>query len=98
MEKTGEMDGGPWSRGTRAMATAVSTAAPARSLQGPELKQLLHQLRKTDNLTNWFYILRTYVYLVLVIGGAVWFFESQAVWGISFWWNVPVALLAGCLV
>src|SRR6185295_13533991 len=69
------------SKGTRAMSVAVSTAAPARSLQGPELKQLLHQLRKTDNLTNWLYILRTYIYLVLVIGAAVWFFASQPEWG-----------------
>jgi fatty acid desaturase len=80
------------------MATAISAAAHPKSLQDPELRQTLHQLRKTDNLTNWLYLLRTYLYFILVIGGAVWFFEYQVQSGLSFWWNVPVALVAIVLV
>src|SRR5436190_731931 len=82
----------------REMATASLPTSTSKTLQDPQLKQILHQLRKTDNLTNWYYLLRTYVYLVLVIGGAVWFFEYQAREGLSFWWNVPVALVAIILV
>jgi fatty acid desaturase len=77
------------------MSTAV---APRKSLSDPELKAVLQELRRTDNVTNWWYILRTYLYLALVIGGAVWFFESRGALGLSWWWNVPVALVAVVLV
>src|SRR5436853_6315874 len=79
---------------------SVSVSAPpeVKSLSDPALKDQLQQLRQTDNLTNWYYLVRTYLYLVLVIGGAVWFFEWQAGEGFSFWWNVPVALVSIVLV
>ncbi len=77
----------------------MSTAeAPARTLSDPDLKAALQELRRTDNVTNWWYVLRTYVYLVLVIGGAVWFFETREALELSWWWNVPVALVAIVLV
>jgi fatty acid desaturase len=66
----------------------------ALSLKGPELKLELQRLRQTDNLTNCYYILRTWVLLALAIGGAVAFYQYQASAGISFWWNVPVTILA----
>ncbi|HEY1191568.1 MAG TPA: fatty acid desaturase [Gemmata sp.] len=77
------------------MATAE---APTRSLSDPALKTALQELRKTDNLTNWWYLARTYLYLVLVLGGAVWFFESRPELGVPWWVNVPVALVAVVLV
>src|SRR5687767_6667184 len=78
---------------TEAMEATMSTGIAARkSLSDPDLKAALQELRRTDNVTNWWYILRTYLYLALVIGGAVWFFESGAPLGLSWWWNVPVAL------
>src|SRR5262249_18264013 len=76
----------------------MSTTAATKTLNDPEFKARLQDLRRTDNLTNWYYIARTYLYLFLVIGGAVWFFESRADWGISWWWNVPVAVTAVFLV
>ena len=60
----------------------------------PALIDRIHELRKTDNTTNWYFLIRTWVYLVLVLGVAVWFFVSRADWGLSWWWNVPVALVA----
>lgn len=75
-----------------------TTEAPAKSLSDPALKAALQELRKTDNLTNWWYVLRTYVYLALVIGGAVWFFESRAALELPWALNVPVALVAIVLV
>src|SRR5262245_26781421 len=79
------------------MANAVLDAPP-KSLSGPELKEQLQRLRQTDNLTNWFYLVRSYVLLALAIGGAVYFIEYRATWGLHWAWNVPVALVAIVLV
>ncbi|MBN9118341.1 MAG: fatty acid desaturase [Planctomycetes bacterium] len=77
----------------------MSTAeAPAKSLSDPALKAALQDLRRTDNLTNWWYVLRTYLYLALVIGGAVWFFENRESLELPWALNVPVALVAIVLV
>jgi fatty acid desaturase len=77
------------------VATAPLTE---KSLKGPELKATLQRLRQTDNWTNWFYIARTYLYLALVIGGTIWFYDAQMTTGFSFWWNVPVTLFAIVLI
>ncbi len=77
------------------MATAE---APTTSLSARELKAALQELRRTDNLTNWWYLARTYAFLALVIGGAVWFFEARESLGLSWWLNVPVALVAVVLI
>ncbi|MDW8242959.1 MAG: fatty acid desaturase [Thermogemmata sp.] len=76
--------------------TMTSVAAP--QLSDPDFKQRLQELRQTDNWTNWYYLVRTWVYLAVVIGGAIWFFEQRAEWGLSWGWNVPVAVLAIILV
>ena len=71
---------------------------PPKSLADPALKAKLQELRRTDNLTNWFYLAGVYLYLAAVIGGAVWFFEAREALGLSWWLNVPVAILAIILV
>ncbi|MBY0514601.1 MAG: fatty acid desaturase, partial [Gemmataceae bacterium] len=71
----------------------MATATAPKSLSDPALKARLQDLRRTDNLTNWWFLLRTYLYLALVIGGAVWFFEVREDLGLSWWWNLPVALV-----
>jgi fatty acid desaturase len=76
------------------MATVAFTEPATKTLQSPELKPILQDLRRTDNFTNWYYLVRTYLYLVVVIGGTVWFYHFQASAGLSFWWNVPVTLIA----
>ncbi|MBM3982310.1 MAG: fatty acid desaturase [Planctomycetes bacterium] len=77
----------------------MSTAEAARdTLSDPALKVALQALRRTDNLTNWWFVARTYVYLALVVGGAVAFFENREAWGLAWALNVPVALLAVLLV
>lgn len=55
-------------------------------------------LRRTDNATNWYFVARTWCYLALVLGLAVAFFECRGEWGVSWWWNVPAALLAIVLI
>ena len=80
------------------MVAATSAPLSEKTLKGPELKAALQQLRRTDNWTNWYYLLRTYLFLTLGIGGAVWFYDYQMSNDISFWWNVPVTLFAIVLI
>lgn len=68
------------------------------SLKDPSLNRLLQELRQTNNFTNWYYLVRTYVFLTVVIGGTIYFYHYQAAAGLSFWWNVPVTLLAICFI
>ena len=77
---------------------ATVDATPAKTLDDPELKAKLQRLRRTDNLTNWYYIARTYLYFAAVIAGAVWVFELARADVISVWWTVPAALAAIVLV
>ena len=42
------------------MAAATSDHPPANSLTDPDFKKQLQRLRQTDNVRNWFYLLRTY--------------------------------------
>jgi fatty acid desaturase len=79
------------------MSTAEAPA-PTKSLSDAELKLALQELRRTDNLTNWWYLFRTYAFLALVIGGAVVFFENREAWELPWLLNIPVALAAIILV
>jgi fatty acid desaturase len=76
---------------------ATDTARPD-SLDDPEFKAELQRLRRTDNLTNWYYVARTYLYLAAVIGGAVWVCELARAGEITFWWTIPTVLVAVVLV
>jgi fatty acid desaturase len=76
------------------MLNIESEPAKTKSLKDPELRERLQRLRQTDNYTNLYYLARTYLLIACVIGGAVWFYHFQLSAGLSFWWNVPVYLLA----
>lgn len=65
-----------------------------KTLNDSALKAELQRLRVTDNVTNIWYILRTYLFLALVIGGTVAFCEWQQRAGFSFLWNIPVVFAA----
>ncbi|MBI3409178.1 MAG: fatty acid desaturase [Planctomycetes bacterium] len=77
------------------MAIAVEQSPPIQTLADPRVKDKLQALRQTDNVTNIYYLARTYLYLALVIGGTFWLYDAN-VW--AWWWNVPVTLLAIVLV
>jgi fatty acid desaturase len=79
------------------MATAVAPP-PTPLLQRPELKEKLQELRQADNVTNFYYLLRTYLLLAVVIGGTVYFDFHCVEWGLSLWWAVPVTAVAIVLV
>ena len=74
------------------------TATTPSSLDDPALKAALQRLRRTDNVTNWLYLARTYLFLAAVIIPAVWVFESARLGDISAWCAAPAALLAIVLV
>jgi fatty acid desaturase len=80
------------------MGSVALSAPKGKSLKDADFKEQLQGLRQTDNLTNWLYVVRTYLYFALVIGAAVGFdfYRGQAGW--SFWWNIPVALVTIILV
>ncbi len=72
---------------------ATPEAAPARSLSDPAFKAALQQLRQPDNTTNWYYILRAYVLLALVVGGTLWFYAQRETWGLAWAWNIPITIV-----
>src|SRR5262245_7287758 len=85
-------------KGTTLMSTAGLAEAKPRSLGDPALKEKLQALRQTDNYTNVYYLVRTCLYFALVIGSAVAFDICRPMWGISWWRNVPVAIVTIILV
>jgi fatty acid desaturase len=80
------------------MATAsVSTRirpTQQKSFTDPEFKRKLQELRQTDNVTNWFYLARTYLLLFLTIGGTIAFYQYTTGIGMSVLWSVPVFFVA----
>jgi len=79
------------------MAT-VAQAPLAPSLNSPELKQKLQEIRQCDNITNWFYLLRSWTFLAITIGCTIYFGIHRADWGVHWLWNIPVAILAIMLI
>jgi fatty acid desaturase len=80
------------------MSPSTVPANNGKLLQDPQLKEQLQQLRQTDNVTNLWYLLRTYLFLTAVIGGTIWFYHFRVDAGLAWAWNVPVTLLAVILI
>jgi fatty acid desaturase len=80
------------------MATVAPAEPAAPSLRDPELKAKLQELRRTDNVTNWWYIARTWLFLAAVIGGVVAFDVWRSSAGLLWLWSVPVYAVAVVLV
>ncbi|HWY88815.1 MAG TPA: fatty acid desaturase [Gemmataceae bacterium] len=73
-----------------------NTIAEARDLNDPELLRQVNLLRKTDNVTNWYYLAREYLFLAVVIGGTIGSCYFLLDRGLSLLWSLPVTLL--CIV
>jgi fatty acid desaturase len=54
----------------------------------------LNELRQTDNYTNWFYLGREYLFLMLVIGGTVTLYECFWTGPWSLLWAMPLTVFA----
>jgi len=75
--------------------SAPACQVPAKPmLKDPELKRTLQELRRTNNVTNWWYIARAYLIGAFAIGGAVAFHQNITAAGWHWLWSVPVFLLA----
>lgn len=81
-----------------AIADMPSPQTNMKTLNHPALKAELQRLRRVDNLTNWYYLARTYLYLALVIGLAVWGFEAIRAGNVPTVFAIPIALVAIVLV
>jgi fatty acid desaturase len=77
------------------IATAtVATAAPqSRELTDPEFLREVNELRRTDNVTNWFYLAREYVVIALMIGSAIAAYYGLLALELSLLWAVPLTLV-----
>jgi fatty acid desaturase len=80
------------------MASATIAAPQAKAFSDPKFKQRLQELRQTDNVTNWYYLLRTYALLAVVIGGSIWLYHATWIGPISLLWIVPVWAVAIVIV
>jgi len=59
------------------------------ALSDPRIKEALQNLRQTDNVTNHFYLARTYLYFALVIGGTIYAINAWPPW-----LSVPITMIA----
>src|SRR5438309_2961639 len=72
------------------------TLDETRDLNDPELLRQVNLLRKTDNITNWYYLAREYLFLVTVIGVTIWSYNFLLDRGLSLLWSLPATFL--CIV
>jgi fatty acid desaturase len=78
------------------MSTIASP--PGLELNDPEVVRRVNALRTTDNVTNWFYLAREYLFLTLVLTLSIGFYYYRESWGLVWAWNVPATCLAIVLV
>src|SRR5947209_198200 len=67
-------------------------------LNDPGIQRRVNALRRLDNVSNWRYIAREYVFLAAAILGTIGFYQLQAAQDWPWWLNVPVTLLAVVLI
>src|ERR1700722_366498 len=74
----------------------MSTMSPtcARDVSDPEILRQVNLLRRTDNLTNWLYLTREYLFLAAVIGLTIAFYYLLLAADLSLLWAIPVTLVA----
>ncbi len=64
----------------------------------PAIKSRLKEFLEVDNYTNFLYIGLVYLIAIPTMVGAVAYFEWVSASELSFWWNVPVYLLAVVII
>jgi fatty acid desaturase len=72
----------------------VQSLLPQKELRDPDLLRRVNALRRLDNVTNWFYIAREYLFLASVIGLTIAFYHYRGVWELPWIWNIPVTFVA----
>jgi fatty acid desaturase len=78
--------------------SAVIAESAARSINDPEIIRQVNALRRIDNVTNWYYLAREYLFVGCVIGGTIALYETCFTSAWSLLWAIPVTLLANLCV
>src|SRR5207302_5559129 len=78
--------------------TDATPLAAVKPVNSPDVIRSVNALRTIDNVTNWFYLAREYLYLGSVIALAITFYHCRADWELAWAWNVPVILAAVVLI
>src|SRR5205807_8080911 len=74
------------------------TSTLSQNLNESDLLRRVNALRRLDNVTNWFYIAREYLFLASVIGVTIAFYHYRGVWELAWIWNIPVTFAAILLI
>jgi fatty acid desaturase len=99
IDKFGNLGNLGYGRRGKPVMSAVAFSAPFRlSLNDAAVAARVKQLRKPDNITNWFHLAHVYLYLITVVGLPVAFYLYREDWGLSWAWNLPVTFLAVVLI
>src|SRR4051812_35666179 len=67
-------------------------------LRDPAFRTLLQEIRQTDNITNWLYIARSWLFLLVVLVSAVAGLEWVLAAGVGWGWAIPIVIVSGVLV
>jgi fatty acid desaturase len=76
----------------------LTSAPTSLELNHPDVIRRVNALRQIDNVTNWLYLAREYLFLALAVGLPIAFYNCRADWGLHWAWNVPVTLVAIVLI
>ena len=77
---------------------ATSTIKPYRSINDPDILRQVNELRRTDNVMNWLYLAREYLFAAFVIGGVIALYESCWTGPWSLAWLIPVLIAANLCI
>jgi fatty acid desaturase len=77
---------------------ATLTETPCRTISDPDILRQVNALRQTDNVTNWYYLAREYLFAAFVIGGAIALYENfwTGLWSLV--WLLPMLFVANLCV
>lgn len=74
------------------------SSPPGRQLNDPEFLRRVNVLRRPDNVTNWFYLGREYLFFAAVMALAIAFYHYRGPWGLSWALDIPVTFVAVVLI
>jgi fatty acid desaturase len=74
------------------------TDEPLPFLRDPAFRQLLQDIRQTDNRTNWLYIVRSWLFLFAVLVAAVIGLEQVRTSDVGWGWVIPIIITSAILV
>lgn len=76
----------------------MSATSEEIKLNSRAIAELLRPYRSSDNHTNFKWLALEYCSLALVLGSTLGFYLYRESWGLNWYWNVPVSVLAIILV